>query len=98
MLWDYLCNAKSHSKSASIDWPSHASIYKIEDCREGGEGLGKGVAVVVDKATQGDPKWQTLDKTKASSTEPAQKENRETKDNALPLIHCFHSPQAQGGE
>lgn len=27
-----------------------------------------------DKATQGTPKWPTLDKTKASFTEPAQKE------------------------
>lgn len=46
------------------------------------------------KATQGTPKWLTLDKTKAGSTEPAQK----NKDNALPLIYCFHSPQAQGRE
>lgn len=51
-----------------------------------------------DKATQGSPKWPTLDKTKASFTEPAQKENPKTKDNASPLIYCFHSPEAQGRE
>lgn len=34
---------------------------------------------VVDKATQGAPKWPTLDKTKASLTEPVQKEKKEKK-------------------
>ena len=49
----------------------------------------------MDKATHGAPKWPTLDKTKACFDVPAQRESRKPKDNALPLICCFHSPRAQ---
>lgn len=73
MLWDYLCNAKSHFKSASIDGPSHASIYKqaiVERGVRDWESAEGGLVVVMDEATQGNPKWQTLDKTKGSSAEP----------------------------
>lgn len=35
-----------------------------------------GLVGAVDKATQGSPKWPTLDKTKASFSGPAQKEHR----------------------
>lgn len=51
----------------------------------------------MDKATQGAPKWPTLDKTKASLTEPVQKEKKEKKikDNAVPLIYCFHEHKGE---
>lgn len=42
-------------------------IVRVCVCEDGG---------VVDKATQGAPKWPTLDKTKASLTEPVQKEKK----------------------
>lgn len=38
-----------------------------------------GIGGGVDEATQGAPKWPTLDKTKASFTEPAQRENRKSR-------------------
>lgn len=50
----------------------HKHPFTKQDC-EGGGGSGVGAGVRwVDKASQGAPKWPTLDKTKASFTEPAQ--------------------------
>lgn len=41
------------------------------------------------KATQGTPKWLTLDQTKASFTEPVKKENRKLRITPLSLSHLL---------